>query len=44
MPSPVGDFNDWGPMATPLRKEGNVRSATITLLGMSTRNGPTVMA
>lgn len=27
----VGDFNDWDPTATPLRPEGNLRSATVTL-------------
>ncbi len=27
----VGDFNDWNPYATPMRKRGDVRSASITL-------------
>jgi len=27
----VGDFNDWDPTATPMRPEGELRSATITL-------------
>lgn len=27
----VGDFNDWAPTATPLRPEGTVRLATVTL-------------
>lgn len=27
----VGDFNGWDPTATPMRAEGGVRSATITL-------------
>lgn len=27
----VGDFNDWDPYATPLRKEGDLRAATVTL-------------
>ena len=27
----VGDFNDWDPTATPMRKKGDVRSATVVL-------------
>jgi 1,4-alpha-glucan branching enzyme len=27
----VGDFNEWDPYATPMRKRGEVRSASITL-------------
>lgn len=27
----VGDFNDWDPTATPMRPEGSLRSATISL-------------
>ncbi|MFN8050143.1 MAG: isoamylase early set domain-containing protein [Acidimicrobiales bacterium] len=29
--SVVGDFNDWDPLATPLRKRGDVRSASVLL-------------
>jgi len=29
--SVVGDFNDWDPTATPLRKKGSLRSATVVL-------------
>ncbi len=29
--SVVGDFNDWDPMITPLRKKGSVRTASVTL-------------
>ena len=29
--SVVGDFNDWDPTATPLRKKGAVRAASIVL-------------
>lgn len=27
----VGDFNDWDPTATPLRKQGNQRRAALTV-------------
>jgi 1,4-alpha-glucan branching enzyme len=27
----VGDFNGWDPTATPMRKRGDVRTATVTL-------------
>lgn len=27
----VGDFNDWDPTATPMRPQGEVRLATVTL-------------
>jgi len=27
----VGDFNGWDPTATPMRKKGDVRTATVTL-------------
>ena len=29
--SVVGDFNDWDPTATPLRKKGGVRTASVVL-------------
>ncbi|MFI5041397.1 MAG: isoamylase early set domain-containing protein [Acidimicrobiales bacterium] len=29
--SVVGDFNDWDPAATPLRKRGSVRTASVML-------------
>jgi 1,4-alpha-glucan branching enzyme len=29
--SVVGDFNDWDPAATPLRKQGPVRTASVVL-------------
>lgn len=29
--SVVGDFNDWDPLATPLRKRGDVRTAAVVL-------------
>ena len=29
--SVVGDFNDWDPTATPLRKKGSVRTASVEL-------------
>lgn len=28
----VGDFNDWDPKATPLRKQGSQRVATLTVV------------
>ncbi|MCC5951327.1 MAG: isoamylase early set domain-containing protein [Acidimicrobiia bacterium] len=29
--SVVGDFNDWDPLATPLRKKGPVRTASVVV-------------